>query len=429
MLSADSFKARRDQLLRSAIPKGTLASERSSWAKWVAHCARWGTHPFRDYLPAYSLAPEASQAREDLLILAASFIESSYLAMQPARRGTHPKPASAYKNWLDVSRIHQRHGLPKLDPFHLCQFVKSLTIEYKARHGFDALLERRKEPIKDAEHFHLLNLPDQVKLGPFLYTASSRFGYTWRALVAVLNHSGFRKAEWAVRSRGEATLMTFAQLAWQVDGVSFKASLSTLQRAHIRTQASSAIALLYPVPSKCDQDGTAFCNKAIPFPVDPQDLNCAGLLLLTLEELVEPHDRKAVPLFADPEGNPLLANDMDRALRDALLLHDPAVAESRSWHSYRIRLASKLRAAVTPSGVPLYSDAVIQAFVRWKSPSSLNTYARYDTAKYADILRSIQDVDISSVQYSNLPELSETERLETLAEAGPPVLHRAPCAE
>jgi hypothetical protein len=110
---------------------------------------------------------------------------------------------------------------------------------------------------------------------------------------------------------------------------------------------------------------------------------------------------------------------MDRALRDALLLHDPAAAETRSWHSYRIRLASKLRAAVTPSGEPMYSDAVIQAFVRWKSPSSLNIYARYDTAKYAAILRSVQDVDISSVQYSNLPELSETDRLETLAEAAP----------
>jgi len=307
LLSADGFKARRDQLIRSSIPKGTLSSERSSWAKWVAHCARWGTQPFRDYLPAYSLAPEASQAREDLLILAASFIESSYLAMQPARRGTYPKPASAYKNWLDISRIHQRHGLPKLDPFQLSQFVKSLTLEYKARHGFDALLERRKEPIRDAEHTHLMNLPDQVKLGPFLYTAASRFGYTWRALVAVLNHSGFRKAEWAVKSRGEATLMTFAQLAWQVDGISFKASLSPSQRANIRSRVTSAIALLYPVPSKCDQDGTAFCNKAIPFPVDPQDLNCAGMLLLMLEELVQPQDRKAVPLFADPEGNPLLA--------------------------------------------------------------------------------------------------------------------------
>lgn len=149
--------------------------------------------PLRDYLPAYSLSPESAHDREDLLILAASFIESSYLAMQPARRGTFPKPASAYKNWLEIARIHQRRGLPRLDPFHLSQFVKALTLEYKHRHGFDALLERRKEPIRDTEHYHLLHLPDQVKLGTFLYTSASRFGYTWRALVAVLNHSVFRK--------------------------------------------------------------------------------------------------------------------------------------------------------------------------------------------------------------------------------------------
>ena len=79
--------------------------------------------------------------------------------MQPRARDTFPKPSSACKKWGDIARIHQREGLPRHDPTHLAKFVRALTVDYKARHGFDALLVRRKEPIRDAEHAHLLHLP------------------------------------------------------------------------------------------------------------------------------------------------------------------------------------------------------------------------------------------------------------------------------
>jgi hypothetical protein len=91
-----------------------------------------------------------------------------------------------------------------------------------------------------------------------------------------------------------------------------------------------------------------------------------------MESAFFPLDRRAWPLFGDPEGLPLLGSDMDRALRDALMLYHPQVAATRSWHSYRIRLASKLRAACTPSGTPAHSDAVIQALLRWKTSAPSN---------------------------------------------------------
>lgn len=117
---------------------------------------------------------------------------------------------------------------------------------------------------------------------------------------------------------------------------------------------------------------------------------------------------------------------MDRALRDALLLLHPTIAATRSWHSYRIRLASKLRAAVDDAGAPRYPDAVIQALLRWRSPASLQVYARYDTATYASILNSVANLDIASVQYSNLPELSDFDRLDALASAAPRQSHPPP---
>ena len=129
------------------------------------------------------MSTESNAARDDLL-LAASFIESSYLTMTPRTKGTFPKPTSAYRNWCDDARIHRRAGLPRLDPYQLTQFVKALTKQYKDRHGFDALLECRKKPITDEQHAHLLSLPERTQLGPFVYRADSKFGLTWRALLS-----------------------------------------------------------------------------------------------------------------------------------------------------------------------------------------------------------------------------------------------------
>lgn len=179
-----------------------------------------------------------------------------------------------------------------------------------------------------------------------------------------------------------------------------------------------AVALLFPVPSKCDPTGAAFCTKAIPFPCISTDPESPGTLLLRLEEQVNPADRRATPLFVDGEGRPFVGSAMDKALRDALLRYHPSVAATRSWHSYRIRLASNLRAASSAAGTRLYDDAVIQALLRWKTPASIQTYARYDSTTYANILASVDAVDISSVQYSHLPELAEFDRLDALA-AGP----------
>ena len=106
---------------------------------------------------------------------------------------------------------------------------------------------------------------------------------------------------------------------------------------------------------------------------------------------------------------------MDRALRDALLAYSPFVADTRSWYSYRIRLASKLRAAVSTCGAPAYRDMVIQALWRWKTPASLLIYARCDTDTCAAILQRVQHADIIPVQYANLPETSEGARRALLA--------------
>lgn len=211
--------------------------------------------------------------------------------------------------------------------------------------------------------------------------------------------------------------MTFNQLAWELEGVPQRRALSDQERQAIRAGTLRAVALLFPGPSKCDPDGAPFGAKPIPFPVTPSDPEALGSLLMRLEECVLPSDRRATPLLADSDGEPFLGASMDRALQDALLAYNPAVAATRSWHSYRIRLASKLRAASLLAGALLYDDAVIQAMLRWKSTASIKTYARFDSATYAKILATTDNVDISTVQYTSLPERTEYDRLDALAAA------------
>ena len=85
------------------------------------------------------------------------------------------------------------------------------------------------------------------------------------------------------------------------------------------------------------------------------------MLLLRLEELPRTRPRHWTPLFSDDDGAPLVSREIDQALIDTLFLFSPQAAAGRSWYSYRVRLASKLRAARTPLGGLRFSDSTIQA--------------------------------------------------------------------
>ena len=132
--------------------------------------------------------------RKDLHVLAASFIEVLYLSEATRANGKPPTPRAAYRAWSIISCIHQRQGLPKLEPDSLGRNIEALVSEYQIKCGLDADPSRRHEPMRDAEHRHLMNLPEGCRIGPYLYQRDSRFGLSWRALLAVLDQSGFRQS-------------------------------------------------------------------------------------------------------------------------------------------------------------------------------------------------------------------------------------------
>ena len=125
--------------------------------------------------------------------------------------------------------------------------------------------------------------------------------------------------------------------------------------------------------------------------------------------------RDAAPLFSSEPGVAFFRSAIDAALRDALLCFVSADrASTYSFHSWRIRLACKLRAAGC-------DNPTIQALVRWNTDRAIALYARYEREDYWSILQRAGRHDATSVQFTALPELDESHRiLEKLGLTGQP---------
>ena len=165
---------------------------------------------------------------------------------------------------------------------------------------------------------------------------------------------------------------------------------------------------LYPVPSKCDPHGDKFCTKAIPFRLTEQD----PLVEFFLAEETRMHEasyteeqRAKEPLFSSSPGIPFLRGQIDHALADALRLFVPEqIASHISWHSYRVRLACKLKACQC-------DNPTIQAMVRWNTDRAVSIYGRFERDEYWRLLEKARQVDATSVQFTALPEIDEAQRL------------------
>ena len=169
----------------------------------------------------------------------------------------------------------------------------------------------------------------------------------------------------------------------------------------LRAAHSEIWLYIYPVPSKCDPDGSKFCTKAIPFKMEPGD---ETVQLFIAEELrmheqgLDDDQRAREPLFTAEPGVAFHRSAIDDALRDALLLFvASSIAAHISWHSYRVRLACKLKAARC-------DNPTIQALVRWNTDQAIAVYARYEREEYWHLLQQAASQDATSVQFTALPE-------------------------
>lgn len=222
----------------------------------------------------------------------------------------------------------------------------------------------------------------------------------------MLECSGFRKAEWCAAKSNSFTLMVFRQVAYCFDGSEEpvrRPSKECLTSPHWEVWL-----YLYPVPSKCDPDGGNFCTKAIPIKLVQGD----ETVQLFLDEELRMHEdgcsdeqRNNAPLFSSAPGVAFYRSAMDDALAAALRLFIAvSLAAFISWHSYRIRLACKVKA----SGC---DNPTVQAIVRWNTDKAIAIYARFERDYHWGILQKAAGYDATSVQFTALPEVDEQHRI------------------
>jgi len=175
-------------------------------------------------------------------------------------------------------------------------------------------------------------------------------------------------------------------------------------RADLLRMAPGDTVLLAPCASKPDQFGERHCTFPSSLRYDGTPLCAAGALrAIELDFPCSGEARKSRPVFADASNKPFSYRVLNEWLHKLLVaLVGNGVASTLSWHSFRIELACRLRAANCP-------DSTIQLICRWACPESVQTYAQIGIGQNIDWLAKAAKVQHDAVRTNNLPQLDSSE--------------------
>ena len=298
-----------------------------------------------------------------------------------------------------MRRVHALSGLTLPRAPAINRIIAGLCRRYVRAHGTAALMPTRKEPLKKEHLSAMYRVADGTPLrGSRKVLWASTYFASWRAFVNTTRTTGNRKADLLEISASTFARdsMSRANLKWRIGGVVY-AEAAREDLAHL---APGDAAVLIPGCSKADPFALHFGSSPMYLPYAHDDNTNAASALRDLEMAVpvSGQRRPHVPLFVSDESLAPLTHAQADATFDALasLALGPAVADTLSLHSGRVFLASALKALG-------YDDADIQAFVRWRDPSSIAIYAHREPDAYIAAISRALDADISSVLTKNLP--------------------------
>ena len=405
--SAQALRPRDPQLLReydtlvgaaaqASVSTGTAKKNALSMRRWCTFVALWGTPPLREDDPA--------------LLLTNAFLFASFLiwlAREVRGKGGRAlaKPSTLMGDLYGVKRHHLLHGR-RCEAFLLVKSVlKSITNQYAARYGPEALQPVRSEPFSGLITRRLiaattqgirLTLHDFQELVP-----NSWFYHSVRGAIATSSRGGHRKGELVLISgeRFNSSHLSWASLFFVISGIIYRYP-SAHQMLNMR---KGDLVGLLPGPCKNDPWGIHFGAHPIYYSFDPIDPSSSGVLLRDMALHCRPLSQhmRSTPLFTTgPSFEPMRHRHLEVVLLALLLSFMSAEAAQKfSWHSFRIGLACALLAAGA-------SDAVIMALCRWRSMSALRIYARLNSEDYARFIDDATALDLSSIQGPNLVALS-----------------------
>ena len=262
----------------------------------------------------------------------------------------------------------------------LSKALRGFAVDFKARHGDDALLPERKYAMPFEVANIMITIPDGVQLGNSRASKVCRAHLLWLSFFAALalcKVTGYRKAEVAVLSVHHAAELFFSNLVWFIAGV--EVPFPTTDQMLMADE--TYIAAVAPPPSKADRTREKYGYFRAYIRWSPSPSNAANVLAkLEAAFPVSAADRSTTPLFRTSGLVPYTHSQLDSMLAKALrhvAATQPGVL--KLWHSLRRGLASGLRKLKVP-------DHLIMMCCQWASPQSLEAYALLDSEQYADTI-------------------------------------------
>mgnify|MGYP002629316529 CR=1 FL=1 len=399
------------KFIHSGVAEGTRKVDALAWRRHEAWCKRHNTPAARTQ-KAMEEFPLREAYRE-----CSTLLETMQSIKPRSKDDAEAKPRSGLNTVLGIRRVLGYSGVisPK---FKLLRIVlKGMNRACMRVHGKDFLLAKRKEPIPDRVSAACKRIEKGTVIGAGMVASKDCADYEMLLdAISVLEDTGLRKAEIVLNAAEDPLItLTWGDVAWRLgEKVNLFPSKADLRRA--RKGLIKASLLITPPNSKCDATGETWGNKPIPIPYDSEPHNAVhrisrrwtrlGVGKMSLEE------RKRTPVFVDVKtGQAYTPARMD-ILHNALLkyvcgqLGEPKLAKLFSVHSYRIRLATRLRSAGA-------RDSRIQAYCRWLCPESLHIYARWDYDDYEKWIRKARTCPVQVGETRNLPALSNAEDLKS----------------
>ena len=279
--------------------------------------------------------------------------------------------------------------------------TKGLLRGYKRIYGVLALAPKRRQPMKRSIWRRVEALRPGDKLaGRSDWMTDSHLDTVGCRVGRVLAETAHRLGEVVSYTPDEINYLVRSHVSFIIGG----SIIVDPSRADLLRMAPGDTVLLAPCASKPDQFGERHCTFPSSLRYDGTPLCAAGALrAIELDFPCSGEARKSRPVFADASNQPFSYRVLNEWLHKLLVaLVGNGVASTLSWHSFRIELACRLRAANCP-------DSTIQLICRWACPESVQTYAQIGIGQNIDWLAKAAKVQHDAVRTNNLPQLDSSE--------------------
>jgi hypothetical protein len=260
---------------------------------------------------------------------------------------------------------------------------------YIKKHGRLDLLPKRKEPLSQQMIEGMLLLPQGTLINKQHIDWSAHFWMHIKALMALLASTGQRKSEALLPDEAEWDMSraSRAQIVWLLQDEEHPVVDPTAeQMSNLRR---GDVMLWIPGSSKADYGGLKWAPSPVPMRWDDEIIINTPREMAQIEVHFPTHgeERSRTPLFTtEPDSSfPMRFKHVERLLQPMLratMLVGAEEAKQYSWHSFRIFLATALKA----SGA---EDWEVQHALRWATPAMVKVYARRKQSVQEDLLEQV----------------------------------------